>query len=240
MSEHVIVTGAAGGLGTQLVADLVEAGFTVTGLDRARGALDRLEAATPSVTGIATDVTSSAEVRRAVDEAVAVNGVPFGLVTLAGDNRLEPLHEITDETWRYLLDVNLSATFHLCRAVMPLMRDNGGGRIVTMSSIAGIRGDSNESAYSAAKAGVVGLTRALATEYAPHQVTVNALAPVAVLTERVRGYDTAHLQAQLDRIPMGRFSEPTDVTRTIKFLLGPDAGFFTGQVFSPNGGDHMP
>jgi NAD(P)-dependent dehydrogenase (short-subunit alcohol dehydrogenase family) len=239
MSEHVIVTGAAGGLGTQLVADLADRGFTVTGVDLSREALDRLETSVPEVTTISGDLTLSAEVQRVVDEAVAVNGVPFGLVTLAGNNKVEPLAEVTDETWRFLVDVNLSSTFYSCRAVLPLMRDHGGGRVVTTSSIVGIRGNVNQAAYSAAKAGVVGLTRALATEYAPHRVTVNALAPGAVLTERVRSYDPAHLQAQLDRIPMGRFSEPVDVTRAIAFLLGPDAGFFTGQVFSPNGGDHM-
>ncbi|MFC5064812.1 SDR family oxidoreductase [Actinomycetospora atypica] len=235
MGEHVIVTGAAGGIGRQLVRDLVDRGFTVTGVDLSREAL---ETTAPDATGVVADLTSSAEAQRAVDEAVAANGLPFGLVTLAGNNTVEPLDDVTDETWRFLLDVNLSSTFYALRAVLPLMRANGGGRVVTTSSIVGIRGNANQAAYSAAKAGVVGLTRALAVEYAPHQVTVNAVAPGAVMTDRVRGYDPAHLQEQLDRIPLGRFAEPTDVTRAITFLLGPDAGFFTGQVLSPNGGDH--
>ena len=237
--SHVIVTGAAGGIGTQLVRDLIDRDFTVSAIDQCASALERLTAEVPHVTAIAAELTESAAVNRAVDDAVAQNGVPFGLVNLAGNNRLMPLEEITDEDWRFLIDVNLSSTFYMCRAVMPLMKEKG-GRVINTSSIFGLRGSMNDSAYAAAKAGVIGLTRALATEYARHQVTVNAIAPVVVLTERVQRMPDAHLAGQLATIPLGRFSEKTDVTRTVTFLLSEDASFYTGQTFSPNGGDLMP
>ena len=111
--------------------------------------------------------------------------------------------------------------------------------MINTSSIFGLRGEANDAAYSAAKAGVVGLTRALAYEYAKSGVTVNSVAPVVVMTERVAKMPKAHLDRQLSRIPMGRFSSSSDVTRTIVFLLGPDAAFYTGQTFSPNGGELM-
>lgn len=239
-SRHVIVTGAAGGIGSALVADLLEAGYAVTGVDASEAAAARLRDRFPRVTVVCADVCSSAEVQRAVDLAIETNGTPFGLVNLAGDNRMKPLEEVNDDDWRYLLDVNLSSAFYLCRAVMPLMREAGEGRVINTSSIFGIRGVDTDAPYAAAKAGVVGLTRALATEYGPHNVTVNAIAPVVVLTERVKRMPREHLDAQLARIPLGRFSTERDVNATTLFLLGDGGAFYTGQTFSPNGGDTMP
>lgn len=242
--KHVIVTGAGGGIGTQMVRDLIDRDYAVSAVDALPDALERLTDAVGGANGgelatFAADLTDSAAADRAVREAVAAHGTPYGLVNLAGNNRLKPLEEVSDEDWHFLIDVNLTSTFYMCRAVMPLMRETG-GRVVNTSSIFGIRGASNDVGYAAAKAGVVGLTRALATEYAVHNVTVNCLAPVVVLTERVKRMPAEHLEAQRALIPLGRFSNPTDVTRTVTFLLGDDGGFYTGQTFSPNGGDTMP
>lgn len=237
--KHVIVTGAAGGIGTRMVHDLLERDYDVTALDAFADRLEVLQAGAPrEILTIAADLTDSAAVDAAVERAVAHYGDPYGLLNIAGDNRLKPLEEITDEDWRYLLDVNLTATFYMCRAVMPRMQS--GARVVNTSSIFGIRGCANDAGYAAAKAGVVGLTRALATDFGPKGITVNCVAPVVVLTERVRKMPADHLEVQLSRIPLGRFSEPTDVTRTFLFLLSDDGGFYTGQTFSPNGGDTMP
>ena len=238
--RHVVVTGAAGGIGSALVADLVDAGYRVTGIDASATALAALAERFPTVTTVQADVARSAEAERAVDVAVQEKGRPFGLVNLAGDNRMKPLEEVSDDDWRYLLDANLSSAFYLCRAVMPLMRAAGEGRVINTSSIFGLRGVDTDAPYAAAKAGVVGLTRALATEYGRHNVTVNAIAPVVVLTERVRRMPREHLDAQLARIPLGRFSTERDVNATTLFLLGDGGAFYTGQTFSPNGGDTMP
>lgn len=238
--KHVIVTGAGGGIGSDLVAALVDEGYSVTGVDASIRAATRLQDMFPEVAVVHADVTRSTEVERAVETAVSAHGVPHGLVNLAGDNRLKSLEELTDDDWRHLIDANLSSTFYLCRAVMPRMREAGGGRVINTSSIFGIRGVNDDAAYAAAKAGVVGLTRALATEYGPEQVTVNAIAPVVVLTERVRRMPKNHLDKQLATIPLGRFSTARDVSATILFLLGDGSAFYTGQTFSPNGGDTMP
>lgn len=237
--RHVIVTGAAGGIGSQLVHDLLDRGYDVTAIDLFQDRLDVLEnSVAQEIHTVAVDLTDSGDVESAVDSAVARYGVPYGLCNLAGDNRLKAIEEVTDEDWRYLIDSNLTSAFYMCRAVMPKM--SAGARVINTASIFGIRGAANDVGYAAAKAGVVGLTRALATDFGPRGITVNCVAPVVVLTERVKKMPAEHLEVQRRRIPLGRFSETTDVTRTFTFLLSDDGGFYSGQTFSPNGGDTMP
>lgn len=238
-NKHVIVTGAAGGIGTQLVHDLLDRGYNVTAIDALQDRLEVLQqGVSREILPLAANITDSSQVNEAVTTAIQHFGEPYGLLNLAGDNRLKGVEELSDEDWRYLLDVNLTSTFYMCRAVMPTM--GSGARVVNTASIFGIRGAANDVGYSAAKAGVVGLTRALATDFGPRNITVNCVAPVVVLTDRVRKMPAEHLEVQRQRIPLGRFSEATDVTRTFLFLLSDDGGFYTGQTFSPNGGDTMP
>lgn len=232
-TRHVVVTGAVGGIGSAVVEHLDGEGYLVTPVDVS-------DAVTALPRGIRADLTSSADVTAAVDKAVADAGVPWGLVHLAGTNILKPLAELTDDDWRVLVDANLTSTFYLNRAVVPLMAEAGGGRVVNTSSLFGLRPEADDAAYSAAKAGVIGLSRALALEFASRQVAINCLAPGATLTERVRRMGEDHLGRQLARIPMGRFGTTDDLAHTIAFLLSENAGFYTGQVFTPNGGDWMP
>lgn len=234
------ITGAAGGLGRATVAMLLADGWDVAALDLDPEAVPDLPGASGRLLRRRLDVTDAADVAAAIDEVVATLGDLDALVTIAGTNRLALLEDTTEELWDLLLDLNLKGTFLTCRAAVPSLRRRGGGRIVTMSSIFGIRGQERQVAYSASKAGVVGLTRALARELAPDGITVNALAPVMTLTPRVAGLPEDFKAQQLSRVPMGRYGTVEDVVGTIRFLLSDAGAFYTGQTFSANGGDTMP
>jgi NAD(P)-dependent dehydrogenase (short-subunit alcohol dehydrogenase family) len=239
----VVVTGGAGGLGTAIIARLLWAGRHVVAADLNVDALTQLveqRDADHALNAYDVDVADAAQVDRLFEQVTAELGPPNGLVNLAGTNLVCPIEDISLEEWQRIITLNMTTTFLCCRAAVPRMREAGGGRIINMSSIFGLRGEHHEVAYSAAKAGIIGLTRALATEVAFAGITVNSIAPVATLTPRVAGFDRSFLDRQLAQIPMGRFGEPEDVAMTVEFLLSDAANFYTGQVFSPNGGDVMP
>lgn len=237
----IFITGAAGGIGSQVVADALKAGYRVCAIDVSREGLEARSAEwDESVHTSVLDVTDPSAVRATVSALVSELGVPHGLLNIAGNNRIKSLPDLDDDDWRFLIDVNLSSTFYMCRSVIPLMATAGGGRVINTSSVFGLRGSPRDAAYCAAKAGVVGLTKSLALEYAASGVLVNNVAPVATLTERVAKLPGEHLSGELARIPLGRFSETTDLSSTFLFLLSEAASFYTGQTFSPNGGDWMP
>ncbi len=235
-----IVTGAAGGLGQAVTAALLERGDVVAAFDLGHDSLTELAERHPATLQLEeVDVTSAESVDGAVSRVVEELGNPSVLVNIAGTNRIAPLTETTNELWDLLIDLNLKGTFHCCRAVAPAMKANGGGRIVNMTSNMGMRPEAQQVAYASSKAGVVGLTRALALELAPDVITVNAVAPVMTLTKRVAGLPEWWKDLQLSKIPMGRYGSVDDTVAAVMYLLSPGGSFVTGQVLSPNGGDFM-
>jgi NAD(P)-dependent dehydrogenase (short-subunit alcohol dehydrogenase family) len=235
-----IVTGAAGGLGAATTEALLAKGYRVAAFDVNHASLAELAERYPSHLSLEdVDVTSAESVENGVSLVIEGLGAPTALVNIAGTNRIASLTETTDELWDLLIDLNLKGTFHCCRAVVPHMREAGGGRIVNMTSNMGMRPESQQVAYASSKAGVVGLTRALALELAPDNITVNAVAPVMTLTKRVAGLPEWWKELQLSKIPFGRYGTVEDTVLSVMFLLSEGGSFFTGQVLSPNGGDFM-
>jgi NAD(P)-dependent dehydrogenase (short-subunit alcohol dehydrogenase family) len=233
-----IVTGAAGGLGSATVEALLGLGYRVAAFDVDHSNLSDLAAGSgDSLRLEEVDVTSESSVEAGVAAVRDAMGLTSALVNIAGTNRIAPLTETTDELWDLLIDLNLKGTFHCCRAVVPLMREAGGGRIINTTSNMGMRPEAQQVAYASAKAGLVGLTRSLALELAPDQITVNAVAPVMTMTKRVAGLPEWWKDLQLSKIPLGRYGTIDDYVATIGFLLSDGGAFYTGQVLSPNGGD---
>ena len=239
-----VVTGAASGMGLAIARRLAARGDRVALLDRAAEevlrAAEELREAGAQAIGVETDVTD----RRAVDAALGKVRAELGpvaiIVTAAGVDAFERFAEITPESWERVVGVNLTGTFHCLQAAVPDMREAGWGRIVTISSSSAQSGAARMAHYVAAKAGVVGLTRALALELARRGITVNAITPGMIDTPMLRGAEAGGTIFPLDQlataIPAGRIGTPEEIAATCGFLCSDGAAFITGQVIGVNGG----
>lgn len=185
------------------------------------------------------DVRDAAQVHAMVEAMVGRFGGIDILVNNAGIIRDQVIWKMGDEEWRDVLDVDLTGVFHCCRAVVPVMRQQPWGAIVNISSINGLRGKFGQTNYSAAKAGVIGLTKALARELARFHVTVNAVAPGYIETEMARSIPEAAQREALDEILLGRFGQVQDVAEAVAFLCGDRARFITGEVLRVDGGQYI-
>ena len=232
----VLITGGSRGIGAACVRAFVQAGWRVAFLYRqSQAEAEALVMATGAL-AVQADVCNSSQVDSAVARVLADFRHIDALVNNAGQSLTRQIQDTTDEEWHRILDANLSGAFYTARAILPGMISRREGRIVNVSSIWGLVGGSMEVAYSAAKAGLLGFTKALAQEMGPSGITVNAVAPGATRTDMLNEYSDETLRAIEHETPLGRLCEPADIARTILWLCGEDAAMRTGQVISPNGG----
>jgi pyridoxal 4-dehydrogenase len=239
--QTAVVTGAARGLGYAAAARLGEDGASVCLLDRDADALaaasDRLGANGREVLPHAVDVTEEEGVRAAVAAIRSAAGRIDILVNNAGIYPHRPFEELTYAEWRHVLATNLDSVFVCTHAVYPAMRERRYGRIVNVSSSTFFIGYPGLTAYIASKGGIIGFTRALASEAGAHGITVNAVAPGLIATEGVLGGEEAGLFDEI--VPeqaLPRRGAPEDIAECIAYLAGPAAGFITGQTINVDGG----
>jgi 3-oxoacyl-[acyl-carrier protein] reductase len=236
-----LVTGGASGIGRAIAEAFLAAGAGVVVLDREPGVVGAAAEELGATSGVAADVSDQADVRRAVADAEAALGRIDVLVNAAGILTQAPLVEMSLAQWQQTIDVDLTGVFLLCRAVVPGMVDRGFGRVVNIASQLAIKGGTSLTHYSAAKAGVLGLTKALALEVAPHGVLVNAIAPGPVETPLVDGISADWKRAKQAELPLGRFGRPEEVAPTAVLLASsPGGDLYVGQTLGPNSGDVMP
>ena len=239
--KTVLITGGSRGIGAGLARAFAGAGYAVAinynrSEARARALADELRAAGGEVLTLRADVSDPRQVEEMVDNVLDKFCQLDILLCNAGVAWSGLLCDMDDEAWQRLRGVDLDGVFYACRAVYPHMVRRKQGRIITVSSVWGTAGASCEAAYSAAKAGVIGLTRALAKELGPSGITVNCIAPGVIDTEMNGNLSPQDLQSLVDSTPAGRLGTPADVAAAALFLAGPQAGFLTGQVLGVDGG----
>ncbi|MCC5974346.1 MAG: SDR family oxidoreductase [Rubellimicrobium sp.] len=236
--QVAVVTGGAQGIGLAVARRLVASGATVSLWDLRADLLDAAAATLgPAASGIAVDIADPVAVQAAADRVQVELGSLDILVNSAGiAGRNAPLDEYDIDEWRRVIEINLNGTFFVNRAVIPGMKARNYGRIVNISSVAGKEGNPNASAYAAAKAGVLGLTKALGKEVAGHDIAVNAVTPATAQTAILDELKPEFIQYMLSRIPRGRFLEVDEAAAMIAWLVSRENSFTTASVFDLSGG----
>ncbi len=233
----VLISGGDRGIGAAAARAFYKAGYRVAVLYHTNAdAAAALEQELPGCIAVQCDVASRASCEVAFRAAEQALGRVDVLVSNAGIAQQKLFTDITPDEWQHMLDVNLSGAFHLCQLALPGMIRRKAGRILTVSSMWGQTGGSCEVHYSAAKAGLIGLTKALAKEEGPSGITVNCVAPGVIDTDMMAAFTAEDKAALAEETPVGRLGSADEVAKLLVFLVGEDAGYITGQVFGVNGG----
>ncbi|OTG64169.1 3-oxoacyl-ACP reductase [Acinetobacter sp. ANC 3903] len=239
MNRRILVTGSSRGIGKAIALQLAQAGFDVTvharsRLQEAEQVVQEIQALGQSSHALLFDVNEREKVMQLLEQDVAEHGAFYGVVLNAGLTRDAAFPALTDSDWDEVVSTSLDGFYNVLKPlVMPMIRLKKGGRIVTLSSVSGLMGNRGQVNYSAAKAGLIGATKALALELAKRKITVNCVAPGLIETEMVTEEVKEHA---LKMIPLQRMGHVDEVAKAVKFLCSDDASYITRQVISVNGG----
>ena len=240
-NKVAIVTGSARGIGRAIALQLAEVGAIVVVNDIGEAQplenlAEEIRAMNRQSLAVIADVSSSAEVARLVDTAVSAYGSVDILVNNAGITRDQLVMRMSDEDWDKVLTVNLKSAFLCTRAVLRHMVKQRWGRIISISSIAGVVGNAGQANYASAKAGIIGFTKTVAKEVASRGITANAIAPGVIETQMTQQLDEKQRQELKQHIPLGYFGSPQDVAEAVAFLASEEARYITGHVLNVDGG----
>jgi acetoacetyl-CoA reductase len=240
MSKLAVVTGGTRGIGKAISKELHEEGYLVIANYSSN---DSSAKQFEEETGIKTmkwNVSDYHECQKQIESISNQFNLPVSvLINNAGISRDAMLHKLEHDKWMEVMNVNLNSCFNMCKAVITPMREQNYGRIVNISSINALTGNIGVSNYSAAKAGILGLTKALAKESAGKGITVNAVAPGYVNTELLANVSEKVMADIINQIPVKRLGTPEEISRLVRFLVAPESGFITGETISINGGHNM-
>jgi len=241
--QTALVTGASRGIGRAIALELARQGATVIGTATseagAKGIDEALAAAGVAGRGAVLDVRDAAAVDALIDATVKEFGALNVLVNNAGITQDQLAMRMKDDEWDAVIDTNLKAVFRLSRAVLRPMMKARGGRIINITSVVGSAGNPGQVNYAAAKAGVAGMTRALAREIGSRNITVNCVAPGFIDTDMTKVLSEEQHKALLEQIPLGRLGAPEDIAAAVVFLASPQASYITGTTLHVNGGMYM-
>ncbi|CAM2192786.1 3-oxoacyl-[acyl-carrier-protein] reductase FabG [Paraburkholderia kururiensis] len=239
MSRRVLVTGASRGIGRAIAYQLAADGFAVSvhcrsGRQEAEAVAAGITAQGGTATVLQFDVRERAACRTVLEADVEAHGAYYGIVCCAGVTRDAAFPALTDEDWDVVIETGLDAFYNVVHPLtMPMVRARKGGRIVTVASVSGVTGNRGQVNYSAAKAGLIGATKALAVELASRNITVNSVAPGLIDTGML---DSVPLDQALKAVPMNRVGQPAEVAAVVGFLMSDAASYVTRQVIGVNGG----
>lgn len=237
-----LVTGASRGIGAAIATELARQGFHVIGTATTEAGAQAIGAHLSAVgrgQGVALNVTDAAACDALIDSIVKEHGGLQVLVNNAGITRDMLAMRLKDDDFDAVVDTNLRAVFRLCRAVTRPMMKQRHGRIINITSVVGAMGNPGQANYAASKAGVAGMTRALAKELGSRGITVNCVAPGFIETDMTASLPEAQQQALLAQIPLGHLGKPADIAAVVAFLAGPGGAYVTGQEWHVNGGMAM-
>ncbi len=237
-----LVTGASRGIGAAIAAELARQGFHVIGTATTDAGAQDITRALSGVgrgQGMVLNVTDAAACDSLIDGILKEHGALHVLVNNAGITRDNLAMRLKDDDFDAVIDTNLRAVFRLCRAVTRPMMKQRHGRIINITSVVGAMGNPGQANYAASKAGVAGMTRALAKELGSRGITVNCVAPGFIETDMTAALPEAQQQALMAQIPLGHLGKPSDIAAVVAFLAGPGAGYVTGQEWHVNGGMAM-